>query len=84
MKEHSEMGDWRATDEGRYVIDSIEYVDPAPPPKSTLFDDIEELRMVWRLALQSIRKRTKDDEARIIEAVREQSQNLHGFQEKAS
>jgi tetratricopeptide (TPR) repeat protein len=69
MSERSGTGDWRATHDGRYVIDSIEYVDPTPPPKSTLFDDLEELATIWKLALRTIRRRTKDDETRIIQAV---------------
>jgi hypothetical protein len=60
LKDLESTADWPAINAGRYVINSIEYVDPSPPLKSTLFDDREELDTIWKLTLGSIRRGTED------------------------
>jgi hypothetical protein len=46
-------------------IPPLEYVDPLPEPKGSLFDDFEALRPLWDLTLSSIRERTPEEEGRI-------------------
>jgi hypothetical protein len=51
-------GERATAEEGHYVIEPIEYVDPSPPLETSLFDDEKKLEELLALTISSILART--------------------------